>query len=165
MKKTRLLDVQKYVYNSKKITVFLQAVNAFVSLSTAAVFFTLFFEFLFESPIKVVKFLVVVGAPFIAVTVARRIINAKRPYEIYDFYKNPPKAKKGSSFPSRHAVSVLAVATVALFFKWYLGVPLMLLGAMMCAARVLLGIHFIKDVFAGSLAGIVCAVIGTLILL
>lgn len=165
MGKIKLLDIQKYVYNSKKLTVFLQAVNAFVSLSTAVVFFALFFDFLFESPIKLLKFLVVVGAPFIAVTVARRIINAKRPYEIYDFYENPPKAKKGYSFPSRHAVSVLAVATVALFFKWYLGVPLLLLGTMMCAARVLLGIHFIKDVFAGALTGIVCAVIGTLLLL
>ena len=165
MGKTKLLNVQKRVYNSKKLTLFLRIVNSFVSCATAAVFFTLFFEFLCESPIKLLKFLVVVGAPFVAVTVARRLINAKRPYEIYDFYEIPPRKKKGLSFPSRHAVSVLAVATVALFFRWYLGVPLILLGALMCAARVLLGIHFIKDVVAGALSGIVCAVIGTLLLL
>ena len=112
-----------------------------------------------------VKLIVITAVPFITVSVVRRIINAPRPYEIYDFYETPPKRKTGRSFPSRHVFSSVAVGTVICFFEPWLGIIIISTGLAMGVCRVLLGIHFIRDAVAGAIIGAVSSVIGMLIIL
>ena len=152
------------VYSSKELMIALRAVNI-VALVYAVLLFTfnLFYLFFF-SRILLVKYVVICFVPFLLVSIARRIINRKRPYEIYGFCDKPPKSKSGLSFPSRHATSVFVIATVALFLNWYRALPLLVLGVLMCLARVLLGIHFISDVLAGAVIGVISALIGVMIL-
>ena len=108
--------------------------------------------------------LVVISAiPFLLVSVARRLINAPRPYELYDFCDTPPKQRKGESFPSRHVFSAFLIGTLALFHSVWLGALLLLCGLILSAARILLGIHFPRDCIAGAAVGIASAVIGVLI--
>jgi membrane-associated phospholipid phosphatase len=45
-----------------------------------------------------------------------------------------------------------------------LGIILLALGVLLCIARVLLGIHFVRDVIAGALIGVCSAALGILIL-
>ena len=101
---------------------------------------------------------------FVLVTLMRKAINAPRPYELYTFYEKKPKKKNGNSFPSRHAYSALVIAT--LFFTESIAIAIILLvfALGMCVSRVLLGIHFIKDVVAGAIIGAVSAVIAHLLL-
>ena len=98
------------------------------------------------------------------VTLLRRLLNAPRPYELYSFYEIAPKGKEGSSFPSRQAYSALAIATLTFIVSRMLAVIFLVLSVLMCLCRVLLGIHFIRDVSAGALIGIAAGVIGILMI-
>lgn len=110
-----------------------------------------------------IKLVIITAAPYIVVSLARLIINAPRPYEVYDFYEVPPKKKSGRSFPSRHVFSSVSVGTMICFFEPWLGVVIILSGLAMGVCRVLLGIHFIRDVLAGAIIGAATSVIGMLI--
>ena len=106
---------------------------------------------------------VITGVPFLAVSLLRFVLNTPRPYEVFEFYKEAPKNKKGRSFPSRHVFSVFIIATVLMPWNVLVGCSLFLLGILLSVIRVLLGIHFIRDVLAGALIGIFSGVIGLLI--
>ncbi len=103
-----------------------------------------------------------VGVPFVVLSVLRRLINAKRPYEIYDFGFSVV-GKSGSSFPSRHAFSAFAIAVALMPFYWVLGVCSAVMGVLLCVVRVLLGLHFVRDVAVGALIGVLGSLIGILI--
>ena len=92
---------------------------------------------------------------FVLVSLARKAIDAPRPYELYDFYEDKPKEREGRSFPSRHAYSAFSIATAAFSIHPLLGGAFIILASLMCASRVLLGIHFIRDVVCGALLGII----------
>ena len=123
-----------------------------------------FFVTLAENPFKAIELLLLTGVPFVAVSVARKIINAPRPYEVLEFYEKKPKAKSGSSFPSRHVFSVFVIAMALIVENVFLGAGLLLLGIALAAMRVLMGIHFIRDVVAGGIIGIVTGAIGLIFL-
>ena len=101
---------------------------------------------------------------FFAVTIARRLINAPRPYELYDFYEQKPKNKSGRSFPSRHAYSAFVIAALLLSVNPFLSAGLFVGAVLLCVCRVLLGIHFVRDVIAGALLGLVSGAVGLLII-
>lgn len=97
---------------------------------------------------------------FAAVSLFRRIFNAKRPYEKFDI---PPVIRKdtsGKSFPSRHVFSVFMIGITV--FTHYPGAGLMLgvIGVALGAIRVVGGVHEPRDVAAGAVAGILCGVAG-----
>ena len=110
-----------------------------------------------------VKLAVVTGAPFIIVTLFRRLLNFPRPYEVFSFYEHAPRRKRGQSFPSRHVFSIFVIGASLCFVNVGVGLALMLVGLTLAVSRVLLGIHFIRDVVAGGLIGVVSGVIGMLI--
>ena len=104
---------------------------------------------------------------------ARKIIGAKRPYEVYPFYEECPKRRffgkmqkdeGGASFPSRHAYSAFVVASAVVFICVPVGAVIALVAVLMCACRVLLGIHFIRDVLAGAIIGVMAGVLGEFLL-
>lgn len=97
------------------------------------------------------KVLLIPAAVFAIVTIVRKLIDARRPYEMLEISPLISKEKKGQSFPSRH---VSAAFILALAF-WYISAPL---GAIVTAMAVLIavirplaGIHFPRDVIAGVL--------------
>ena len=130
------------------------AVIAFLYLSVTAVL---------ESVYALLELFSVLGIPFLILTAVRKRINAPRPYELYDFYVTPPKAKHGCSFPSRHAHSAFAIGVALCYSSPILGALLLILGALMCTARVLLGMHFTRDVLAGAIVGVLSTFIGKMI--
>lgn len=107
----------------------------------------------------------VAAVGFVIVTVARRIINAPRPYELRDFYKVSPREKSGESFPSRHAYSAFVIATLAWLLHPAASISAAVLGIVISLARYLTGIHFLRDLAAGALIGVLSGVIGILIIL
>lgn len=154
-------NILKKVYDSKALSASLIATShASVILSTVALIPMIWVLWQNES-LGVLRLLLTLGVPFVLVTLLRRAINAPRPYELYDFYGAPPKNKTGRSFPSRHAYSAFSIGVAALFIlPTWVGVTLLILSTLLCIARVLLGIHFIRDVLAGSIIGVVCSIIG-----
>ena len=117
--------------------------------------------------IKGVVCVAVSAVPFILLSIFRRVLSAPRPYELYDFPSlgiDLPRKKSGSSFPSRHIFSSFLIGTLFLTSVPLLGAIVLLLGVGLGACRVLRGIHFIRDCIAGAVIGVVCGIIGLIIL-
>ena len=110
--------------------------------------------------------LVAVGAcPFVIVSILRRIVNAPRPYELYDLGEaglDIPRHKRGCSFPSRHTFSAFLIGTILLPDVPLLGAAVLLVGVCLAASRVLLGIHFIRDVVSGAVIGAASGAVGAI---
>ena len=113
-----------------------------------------------EAPMEALRYLIICGVPFAAVSVVRKLVNSPRPYEIYPFYEKKPKQKSGCGYPSRHIFSCFVIAAVLAFENVFLGIGLALLGAVLAVCRVLLGIHFIRDTVAGAVIGVASGILG-----
>lgn len=158
-------DLLRRVYHSKDASAMLKTASNVCSVIGAAVFALMLAFLAFLDPLLSLRFAVCAAVPFVIVTVLRKLINAPRPYELYDFYIEKPKDKKGQSFPSRHVFSAFVIATLAWELSPILSLILMLVGAVLAVSRVLLGLHFVRDVLAGCLIGVVSGIIGILIVI
>ena len=112
---------------------------------------------------EALRLLLVTGVPFVLVSILRKLIDAPRPYEFLEFYKKKPKAKQGQSFPSRHVFSVTVIGVCLMPWSVLVGAGLLVLGAALAVIRVLLGMHFVRDVAAGAAIGVLSGAIGLLI--
>ena len=109
------------------------------------------------------KLSLALGAPFVLVSILRRVINAPRPYELLPFYERQPKKRSGRAFPSRHVFSVFAIAVALIPAQPLIGASLLLCGVLMAFVRVALGMHFVRDVLAGGAIGIVSGILAILV--
>ena len=153
----------KKVYENKRLYKTLLAISKIITVLTVLAYGLLLFGAAGISADSLLRVISLSALPFVAVSLIRRAVGAKRPYELYSFYENAPKKKGGASFPSRHAFSVFLIATAMLFIYPAAGVILLVLGAVLCVARVLLGIHFIRDVISGAAVGVISAILGVII--
>lgn len=107
------------------------------------------------------KLAIVLAVPalsFVLVSLFRRRVNAKRPYELYGFAPLIPKDTVGKSFPSRHVFSIFVIATTVFFLQQGIGILLWAAGVCLAVIRVAAGVHFPRDVAAGAVIGILCGV-------
>jgi undecaprenyl-diphosphatase len=64
----------------------------------------------------------------------------------------------GYSFASGHVVKAFAAAFVLFIHDKKLGIPLMVYAILMAFSRIYLLVHYVSDVIAGALIGMLCAV-------
>ena len=105
------------------------------------------------------KTLLIPAAGFYLLSEVRRRINRPRPYEKYDLDILLKKETKGCSMPSRHVFSAVVIAMGVMLVSETLGIVLLILCAVSCAVRVLLGVHYPSDVVIGYLCGILTGMI------
>ncbi len=153
------------VYESKKATLSLKVISALSVIFSVLSYCVLLFLSFYNSIYEGLSVLLSAALPFFAVGFVRMIIDAPRPYELYTFYENKPKERAGRSFPSRHAYSVFVIATIAFFYSVPLGIGLLIFGLALAVSRVLLGIHFIRDVVCGAAVGVISGLIGIFFLI
>ena len=96
------------------------------------------------------------AAGFALVSLARRKINAPRPYEALKIEPLIHKDTRGQSFPSKHVFSSFTIATCWAVAFPGAGAILYAFAAAIACVRVIGGVHFPKDVVAGAAAGILC---------
>lgn len=106
------------------------------------------------------KFTLIPLITLILVTIVRAAINAKRPFEVYDYTPAVHKNSVGKSFPSRHTVSAFIIAMAFLYVQPKIGVVMLVVAALIAATRVLSGVHFVRDVISGALIGVGIGVLG-----
>ena len=87
----------------------------------------------------------------------REKINAKRPYELYGFKPLIKKDTNGLSFPSRHVFSIFVIGGSIWVINKILGTIILIMGLFLAIIRVIMGVHFPKDVIAGAVIGCVCS--------
>jgi membrane-associated phospholipid phosphatase len=93
----------------------------------------------------------------------RNVADRRRPYEVYETLPAMNKDSKGKSFPSRHLTSISVIAMSLLGVSIPIGIVFLVFTLVMAALRVILGVHFIKDVAVGAAIGIVFGIIGIFI--
>lgn len=101
---------------------------------------------------------------FLAVSGLRKLIDAERPYEKWQFRPLLHKEKRGESFPSRHVFSVFVIAFAFYYTALPVGIVLTVFGVILAAVRVVGGVHFLRDVLAGAFIGIFAGVLGFFVL-
>ena len=158
-------ELNRWAQSSARVSAWLRFLGSAATLFCVFSFGFMLINTLIEGWIKALTILLILGAPFVLVSLVRRLINAKRPYEADDFTGVVPRKKAGRSFPSRHAFSIFAIGTLCLFFNLPIGIFCLIFGAVLCFCRVALGIHYIRDVLCGATVGVLTSVIGALILL
>ncbi len=119
---------------------------------------------LYQKDAELFRVLLVPAAGFVVVSVFRKVVSAKRPYEIYGFIPLLEKNSKGNSFPSRHVFSNMIIAMAVLSIWTPGGIALMLIGICLAVLRVMTGVHFMKDVLAGAGIAVVIGIIGLFVL-
>lgn len=105
------------------------------------------------------KFIVIPGMGFIILSLARSLINAPRPYERWHIDPLIVRHKKGDSMPSRHVFSATTIAMCALRLNVGIGICLLVLAIIAAITRVIGGVHFPRDVFAGMVCGVVVGLV------
>lgn len=107
-------------------------------------------------------YLVIPALCFVLLTVIRRKLDTKRPYELLDIEPLIAKEKKGNSFPSRHVFSMFLIAGCWCGVSVPIGMTAFLCGILLAVIRVIGGVHFPKDVAAGAVIGTLCGLITVL---
>jgi len=108
--------------------------------------------------------LTVPAAVLVLCSLLRRVINAPRPYEQPGFDAVLPVRTKGESCPSRHAASVTVLTWTFLYINPNLGSFFIPLAVLVCAVRVIGGIHHLRDIVLGAALALGIAAIGYLLL-
>lgn len=91
----------------------------------------------------------------LANNVLKHLVERVRPYEVVDGLTSVIGAMSSTSFPSGHSACSFAIATVIfLETKKKVGIPALILAAMMASSRLYLGVHYPTDVLAGITVGV-----------
>ena len=128
-----------------------QVLTGLVYISFPILLFTLAYNKRYSDLIKIV---LVCGISFVLVSVFRYFFNAKRPYAMYDYEPVVAKEKEGQSMPSRHVFSAFVIAMSFAYINWKFSIIFFVVALLIAIHRVLVGVHFVKDVVVGALIGI-----------
>lgn len=112
------------------------------------------------SYLDLVEFIVVPAVGFIALSIFRASYDAPRPYEVLAIEPLIRKDTQGKSFPSRHTFSMMMIACSWTAWLPPVGIVLIVCCCSMGCIRVIGGVHFPRDVVAGALFAVVCALVG-----
>lgn len=93
----------------------------------------------------------------IIVSLLRKIVNAKRPYES-GISPIAEKKRKGQSFPSRHLASAAVIAGIALFYLPVVGAINVFACCVLSYTRFACGWHFPRDILCGFFLGAICCI-------
>ena len=91
---------------------------------------------------------------FLINLVVKPMFTRKRPYEILETVRTMVNPPFGSSFPSGHAASSFAAASMLWFFNMPFRYFALALALLIAVSRVYLMVHFPSDVLVGVVSGI-----------
>ena len=164
----RLLSLYRRVYSMPKFVRILKILGALSVFYVAGVFLYGVSVLIYAGQyLFTLQLLLVTAIPFLVVSLVRILINLPRPYEFFDIPELEEirnKRGKGKSFPSRHVFSAFLIGVLWLYFNTLYGIVTLILGLFIAIERVILGIHYPKDVIVGAAIGTLSGIIGILIL-
>lgn len=166
MKKDTYLKMTRPFRENAKLARSLHIINKIITYVMVVLYMGLLAYYACNQDERLIRAIIVPLDSFIIVTVFRYMLNRKRPYELFDIPPVIQKDTAGKSFPSRHVFSAFIIAMTYLCWSplVWAGVVLLVLAAGMAVVRVVSGVHYISDVTAGAVCGIVAGVLGYVIL-
>ena len=134
--------------------------NQLLSMAVYAAYIVAVVTLFFTKDARLFRTLLVPAVVFLGGSFLRSQLNFPRPYEVYHAAALKGKTTAGQSFPSRHMFSAAVLMMCAFWLwepaGWCMAAAVAILGPL----RVLLGVHFIRDVAAGIALGVLCGWIG-----
>ncbi len=106
------------------------------------------------------RFALVPAAGLAICTAIRAALNAPRPYELFDVEPLIEKRTAGKSLPSRHVFSAAVIACAIAWIDPAWGAAVCAATVAVAAARVLGGVHFIRDVAAALALALIVSAVG-----
>lgn len=103
---------------------------------------------------QLLPFILIPGISFVGLSLLRKLFKQTRPYEDWEITPLVPKVSTGNSMPSRHVFSATMISMCVLQVQPLLGCGLLLLSLILAYCRVLVGVHYPKDVVVGFLIGL-----------
>lgn len=161
-KKDRYQKRMAYIAAHKTLQRMLHIGNQVLTAIIFGAYVLLLVDLFLQRSTLLAKAIIVPLDSFIIVSVFRCLLNRQRPYELYETPPAIRKQTKGKSFPSRHVFSVFVIAMTCLAaasHMWY-GVVLLGIGLGIAVIRVVSGVHYLSDVIAGALIGMVSGMLG-----
>jgi membrane-associated phospholipid phosphatase len=138
----------------------LKRANQLITAATYLIYILMVLGLMVCGDERWIRIVATTGISFIVVSVFRRCISCRRPYEVLDIEPLIPRNKTGKSFPSRHVFCIFVIAMSVYFLQPIAGVICFVAGVILAGIRVVAGIHFPKDVVAGAVLGILAGLIG-----
>lgn len=86
--------------------------------------------------------------------VLKKGLKRRRPPQVFPFFQASINAPDEFSFPSGHTSAAFLLAILTMFYFPVLALPLLVWAVMVGMSRVILGVHFPADVFAGMSLGL-----------
>jgi undecaprenyl-diphosphatase len=128
--------------------------------STVWILFAL--PFLFIKPKRIVCYDIILAIAFATLlgeAIIKPIIKRNRPCEKVPQHKLLVRKPITYSFPSGHTTSSFAAACVLskYFSAIYFSIPIFVLAAMIGFSRLYLNLHYLSDILAGIILGVLCA--------
>ena len=165
MKKETYLKMMNYIRAHKALERGLVFANHFLTGIVYISFLVLLFALIYNKEVdKTIRILLVCGIPFVLVSVFRYFFDAKRPYAKFDYEPIVAKEKEGQSMPSRHVFSAFVIAFAFAYINLKFSIIFFIVALLIAIHRVIVGVHFIRDVLAGALIGIIAGYIGFFII-
>ena len=160
MKKETYIKVMNYLYEHNTPRRAMVTAERIIEISVIAVYFASLIYCLYTAAGKALLSAVTCLAALYLCTMIRVVADKRRPYEVYETLPAIDKTTKGKSFPSRHLTSIAVISISLLSLNVPLGIVFLCFTLLMGALRVLLGVHFIKDVAVGAAIGIIIGIVG-----
>lgn len=101
-----------------------------------------------------VQSIVVPFITLVIITIIRKMVNRKRPFEVFPIV-SAISHNKGNSFPSRHTASAFIIAVTILHYHLLWGIFFLVIAFIIGISRVMLGLHFPLDVLAGAVISLI----------
>ncbi|MCD7922886.1 MAG: phosphatase PAP2 family protein [Clostridiales bacterium] len=138
----------------------LTAANSVITKAFYIAYPVLLFLLVLTRDGRFLRVLLVPLISFLIVTIFRKTCNTRRPYEVWEAPPLIQKGTNGNSFPSRHVFSVFMIAMATAYICLPAAIIMMTAGVFLAAARVLIRVHFVRDVVAGALIGVGLGLLG-----
>lgn len=162
MKKETYVNITAPLRDNPKWTKLIHNCNRILTVLVFVAYPLLLLWLLLERNLILARAIIVPLDSFVILTVFRYIVNARRPYEVFEMEPVIPKNTKGKSFPSRHVFSVFIIAMtyLAICPITWIGIVLLVIGGLLAVVRVVSGVHFPRDVIAGAIFGVASGIVG-----
>lgn len=125
-----------------------------ITVITAIAYIVVLVMLFMENKVSFIEAILLPGISFVLVSAFRHIYNAPRPYEVTGIPPIGGKTTKGKSMPSRHTFSIFIIAMTVFYYDYRFGICMLVLGVILAALRVIMRVHFVKDVVVGAILGI-----------